>query len=88
MHNKWIKTQTRNIYRKINPNSNPNDAIYKTLEHEFIDNLRADEIEHNITYFNGLTSDKDEWNFINEARNAKRTETTESSFKKCFKLMT
>ena len=67
MHNKWIKTQIRNIYRKINPNSNPNEVAYKTLKHDFIDNLSANEMEHRIKCFNGLTSEKDKWNFINEA---------------------
>ena len=84
MHNKWIKTQTRNIYRKINPNSNPNEVAYKTLKHDFIDNLSANEMEHKIKCFNGLTSEKDKWKFINEARNANKTATTISSLKNCF----
>ena len=84
MHNKWIKTQTRNIYRKVNPNSNPNEVAYKTLKHDFIDNLSANEMEHKIKCFNGLTSEKDKWKFINEARNANRTATTISSLKNCF----
>ena len=88
MHNKWIEAQTRILYRKINTNSNPNEVAYKTLEHDFIDNLSANEMEHRKKYFNGLTSEKDKWNFINEARNANRTATTISSLQNCCDLVT
>ena len=84
IHNKWVTTQTRNIYSKICPKMNPNDPAYKTLKHDFLDNINADKLEHQIKYFNGLTSEKDKWNLINESRNAKRTATTISSLKNSF----
>ena len=55
---------------------NPNDPAYKTLKRDILDNINADKLEHQIKYFNGLTSEKDKWNLINESRNAKRTATT------------
>ena len=84
MHNKWIKTQTRNIYGKTNPNSNPNEAAYKTLELEFIDNLSANEMEHIFKHVKDLTSEKHKWNYINEARTTNRIATTIPSLKNWF----
>ena len=77
-----IDVPTERHFRKINPNSNPNEAAYETRKHDFIDNLGANEMEHRIKYFNGLTSGNDKWNFINETRNANRTATI-SSLKHC-----
>ena len=84
LHSTWVNEKTKNIYRRIKPNMNPNDATYKELKHDFLNNLCSDKIEHQIKNFNNLKTEKDKWNFINEARNAKRTTTSIPSLKNCF----
>ena len=62
---------------------NPNDATYRELKQDFLNNQCSDKIEHQIKNFKNLKTEKDKWNFINEARNAKKT-TSIPSLKNCF----
>ena len=57
------------------------------IKHEAGDDLSASEMECRIIYFNDLTSEKNEWNIKNEARNANGTATTKSSLKNCFRYL-
>ena len=44
-------------------------------------------MEYRKIFFKDLTSEKDEWTIINEARNANGTATTKSSLKNCFRYL-
>ena len=63
---------------------NPNDNQYQELQNELVENLQKDKFVYQINTFNNLTSEKDKWNFINEARNSLKTKTEIVSLKNSF----
>ena len=83
-HNTWVNEKAKRIYRRIRPNMNPGDATYRELKQDFLNNQCSDKIEHQIKNFKNLKTEKYKWNFISEARNAKRTTTSIPSLKNCF----
>ena len=53
-------------------------------KHQFLENNNQDKVQHQRKLFNGFTSEKDKWNFINETRNTERTNVRKHSLKNCF----
>ena len=52
--------------------------------HQFLEKINQDKIQYQINVFNGFTSEKDKWNFINEARNTRRSNVQIHSLRNCF----
>ena len=53
----------------------PNDVNYQKTHCQFLDIIEEFRFQDQMKVFNNLESDKDKWNFINEARNCKKTKT-------------
>ena len=45
----------------------PNDVNYQKVHNQFLDNFEENRFQDQIKVFNNFESDKDKWNFINEA---------------------
>ena len=63
---------------------NPNDLNYEDIQQQFFRNLNSDRDENKSKYFLELTTEREEWNFINEARDSLRTKTVILSLKNDF----
>ena len=72
------------MYQEVNRNANPSDPHYIELKHQFLEKINQDKIQYQINVFNGFTSEKDKWNFINEARNTRRSNVQIHSLRNCF----
>ena len=81
---RWINAATKKIYDQIDPDINPNDENYHLNQNKLLESLNSDEMNKHIEFFRNLTSEKDKWNFINEARNSQRTKTNISSLRNSF----
>ena len=68
-------------YRKINTTANPYNINYQKLQNNIVENLGRDFLHYKVLTFNTLDTERNKWNFINEARNAKRTKTESPSLK-------
>ena len=84
IHEKWVNAATKKIYDQIDPDINPNDENYQLNQNKLLESLNSDKMNKQIDFFRNLTSEKDKWNFINEARNSKRTKANISSLKNSF----
>ena len=62
----------------------PNDTKYRDIKKEFIENIRNDRNKRNILNIGNLKSEREKWNFINEARNPRRTCTVIPSLQSAF----
>ena len=58
----------------------PNDVKYQKVHNQFLDNIEENRCQNQIRKFNNLKSDKDKWNFINEARNCKKNKDRNKQF--------
>ena len=70
---KSVKAATKKIYDQIDQNSNPNDENYKLNQNRLLESLNPDKMSKQMKFFRDLTSETDNINIINEARNAQRT---------------
>ena len=84
IHEKWVNAATKKIYDQIAPDINPNDKNYQLNQNKLLESLNSDKMNEQIEFFRNLTSEKDKWNFINEARNSQRTKTHISSLRNSF----
>ena len=62
----------------------PNDVNYQKGHNQFLDNFEGNRFQDQIKVFDNLESDKDKWNFINEARNCKKTKTEINNLRNSF----
>ena len=81
---KWVTAKTKPAYRKINTTANPYNIDYQKLQNNLVENMGRDFLHNKVLTFNSLDTERDKWNFINEARNAKRTKTEIPSLKNSF----
>ena len=72
------------MYQQVNRNAHPSDPLLIERKHQFIEKFNQDKIQYQIKLFNGLTCEKDKWNFINEARNTRRSNVQIHSLRNCF----
>ena len=84
IYEKWVTAKTKAAYRKINTTANPYNINYQKLQNNLVENMGRDFLHNKVLTFNSLDTVIDEWNFINEARNVKSTETETTSLKNSF----
>ena len=72
------------LYDKMRLNMDPNDVKYQKVHNQFLDNFEENRFQDQLKVFNNLESDKDKRNFINEARNCKKTKTEINSLRNSF----
>ena len=63
---------------------NPLDSNYQKLQHNYSESLDRDRISSSRLTFNNLNSDREKWNFSNEARNSLGTKTRIISLRNVF----
>ena len=81
LHKKWITAETMKLYDKMRLKMDPNDMNYQKVHNQFLDNFEENRFQDQLKVFNNLESDKDKWNFMNEARNCKKTKTEINSLR-------
>ena len=79
--NGWQETRK---CKQINSRMNPKVMKCQSLQNFCVQKFSASFLGSQIFSFNNLPKDKDEWNFINEARKTRRTKTILSCFKISF----
>ena len=84
IQNSWIENETETIFAKMKEFLHPDDTSYNLLQQSFCENLSENRLSHNTSIFKQLQSDRQKWNFINEARNSKRRKTEIVSLKNSF----
>ena len=84
LRKKWISAETMKLSEKMRLNMDPNDVNYQKVHIQFLDNFEENRFQDQLKVFNNLESDKDKWNFINEARNCKKTKTETNSLRNSF----
>ena len=62
----------------------PDDITYKLIQQNFCEKLNDNRLSHKTNTFKQLQSDRQKWNFINEARSFRRCKTETVSLKKSF----
>ena len=62
----------------------PDDISYNLIQQNFCEKLNENRLSHKTNIFKQLQSDRQKWNFINEARNSRRCKTEIVSLKNSF----
>ena len=80
---KWVtdETESCNLYSQINFTMEPKGKKYQNLQNDFVGKISAYFLSSQVLSFHNLSKNKDNWNFIKEARNTRRTKTNISSLK-------
>ena len=84
INQKWISSQTKRLYNNLSEQMERNDTKYHDIQKELIENIRKDRNKRNILNIWNLKSERESWNFLNEARNSRRTCTVIPLLKNAF----
>ena len=63
----------------------PDDISYNLIQQNFCEKLNENRLSHKTNNFKQLQSDRQKWNFINEARSSRRCKTEIVSVKNSFR---
>ena len=68
----WVEKTSIDIYNQMKEFMHPDDISYNIIQQNFVENVNKNRAAHNFNTFNSLKSERQKWNFINEARNSKK----------------
>ena len=80
----WVEKESIEIYNKMKQFMHPEDISYKKIQQNFVEKTNENRSVHNFNTFKNLKTEREKWNFINEARSSKRSKTEISSLKNVF----
>ena len=68
----WAEKESNEIYNKLKQLMHPDDISYNKIQQNFVEKINENRSAHNFNTFKNLKSEREKWNFINEARNSKK----------------
>ena len=68
----WVDKESIEIYNKMKQFMHPDDISYKKIQQNFVEKINENRSAHNFNTFKNLKTEREKWNFINEARNTKK----------------
>ena len=81
---RWVDAKSQKLHRLIKYYKDSLGQSYKELHRRFLENLHSDRLSTHIKHFGSLKTERAKWNFINEARNSRRTKTSISFLRNSF----
>ena len=84
IQNSWIENEIKKRFAKTKELMHPDDISYKVIQQHFFEKLNENRLSHKTNIFKPLQSDRQKWNFINEARSSRRSKTEIVSLKNSF----
>ena len=84
IQNSWIENEIKKMFAKMKEFMHPDDISYNLIQQNFCEKLNENRLSHKTNIFKQLQSDRQKWNFINEARNSRRCKTEIVSLKNSF----
>ena len=80
----WVEKESIEVYNKMKDFMHPYDISYKEIQQNFVEKINENRTAHNFNTFKNLKSEREKWNFRNEARNSKNSKTEILALKNVF----
>ena len=84
IQNSWIENEIKKMFAKMKTFMHPDDFSFNLIQQSFCEKLNENRLGHKTNIFKQLPSDRQKWNFINEARSSRRCKTEIVSLKNSF----
>ena len=81
---KWVNQETKRLHDQIEKDSDIECFSHKSLYSKFLEKLNSNRENYQKSFFESLQTVRENWNFISEVRNSKKTKTNIRTLKNSF----